>query len=193
MDATISTYDNMAPGFAAATWEIYLESAMDSFAAHLLPGARILDLGCGPGRDVAHFHRRGFQAAGADLSSGMLQEARRRIDGILIQCDMRRLPVADASLDGIWLCASLLHLPRFQAFDALLEVRRVMHPGAPLFVSVQRGEGETWKTRGGPRLFAYYQPDELGNLVKRAGFNVDTSWEACTEHATWINLVALAV
>jgi hypothetical protein len=106
---------------------------------------------------------------------------------------MRRLSVADASLAGVWLCASLLHLPRSQALDALLEVRRVVYSGSPLFIAVQLGEGETWKTHDGPRFFTYYQPDELESLVARAGFRVDASWEESTEYAMWINLVALAV
>jgi len=115
------------------------------------------------------------------------------MDGTLIQCDMRHLSVADTSLDGVWLCASLLHLPRSQALDALLEVRRVVHSGAPLFVGVQLGAGEEWKTDDGLRFFTYYQPDELESSVARAGFRVDASWEVSAEYVVWIYLVALAV
>lgn len=192
-DTTTHTYDKIATKFADATWDIRLDRAIDSFAAHLSTGAKILDLGCGPGRDIVHFRQLGFQPLGADLSPGMLQEAKRRIGGALIQCDMRCLSIADASFGGVWLCASLLHLPRSQALDALLEVRRVIHPGDPLFLGVQLGEGERWKTDNGLRLFTYYQPDELQELIEKASFQVVISWQTFTEYITWINLVALAI
>jgi ubiquinone/menaquinone biosynthesis C-methylase UbiE len=106
---------------------------------------------------------------------------------------MRRPPLANATFDGVWLCASLLHLPRAQAPAALQEARRVLLPGGPLFISLQVGKGEGWKTDDGARLFTYYQPAELQELVEKANFKVETSWTTTTEYTTWTNLVALAL
>jgi ubiquinone/menaquinone biosynthesis C-methylase UbiE len=195
VNPTIQTYDDMAAEFAQKTWNIRLERALDSFARYLIPAARVLDLGCGPGRDIELLRARGARVVGADLSLGMLREARARVGGTLVCGDMCALPCASASFDGVWLCAALLHLPREDAPRALAEVRRILHATRPLYVAVQQGEGERWVETRGARLFVYYQPDELAAIVRAAGFDVQESWVNQDETRTqikWINLVALA-
>ncbi len=87
------------------------------------PDARILDLGCGAGRDAAVFTGLGHWVAGMDLSMGMLLEANRRAPGSYLQGDMTRLPFAPESFDAAWLNASLLHLPRELAPGVLAGVQ----------------------------------------------------------------------
>ncbi|MCI0476889.1 MAG: class I SAM-dependent methyltransferase, partial [Anaerolineales bacterium] len=125
MNPTIQTYDAIAAEFARDTWNIRLARALDSFARDLIPAARVLDLGCGPGRDIELLRQRGYHVVGADLSLGMLREARARVGGALWCGDMRDLGCASQAFDGVWLCATLLHLPRVDAPRALAEVRRV--------------------------------------------------------------------
>ena len=196
MNPTIQTYDDMAGEFAQKTWNIRLERALDSFARYLIPAARVLDLGCGPGRDVELLRARGVRVIGADLSLGMLREARARVGGALVCGDMCALPFTSASFGGVWLCAALLHLPREDAPRALAEARRVLRATRPLYVSVQQGAGERWAETHGARLFVYYQPDELAAIVRAGGFDVQESWVNQDETRTqikWINVIALVV
>jgi SAM-dependent methyltransferase len=195
VNPTIQTYDNMAAEFAQKTWNIRLERALDYFARYLIPWARVLDLGCGPGRDIELLRARRAHVIGADLSLGMLREARIRVGGALVCGDMRALPCASAAFDGVWLCAALLHLPRADAPHALAEVRRALRRSSPLFVGVQQGAGERWIETRGARLFVYYQPDELAAIVRAAGFVIQESWVKQDEtraQIKWINVIALA-
>ncbi len=190
---TVATYDRQAPAFAARWWDLRLDRALDTFGGYLRPGARVLDLGCGPGRDVRFLNELGFQTVGLDRSAGMLAEARPRVVAPFVQADMRALPFADGSFDGVWACASLLHVPRAEAPAVLAEVRRVLEHGH-LFLAVKRGEGETWvETEHGPVFFACYHPAEVELLVERAGLRVLEFWEEADQAGRdhpWINLVA---
>jgi SAM-dependent methyltransferase len=195
VNPTIRTYDTIAAEFARQTWDVRLERALDSFARYLVPCALTLDLGCGPGRDVELLRARGYRAIGADLSLGMLREARARVGGDLMCGDMYALPFASGAFGGVWLCAALLHLPRVDAPRALGEVRRILRGASPLYVTVQQGVGERWDESRGARLFTYYQPEELAALVRAAGFAVQELWSNRDESRpgiNWINLIALA-
>ena len=99
----------------------YLENArdrgvivphVDAFAAALTPGAGVVDLGAGPGLDTVLLVERGLRAVGVDFSMGMLRAGRREFAAVRIQGDARRVPLATASVDGVWAKASLLHLQR---------------------------------------------------------------------------------
>jgi SAM-dependent methyltransferase len=191
IEITTRTYDHIAPTFAERWWNVHVDQALDSFASHLKPHARVLDLGCGAGRDIALLRQRGFEVAGLDRSQGMLREAQRRVGGDLLGGDMRQLPFANASLDGVWLCATLLHLPRAAALPALEEIWRVLCKRGVLYVSVQCGEGERWShSEGGPRFFTYYRLEELQKLARQAGYKLPEVWLNALVQDSWIHLIA---
>ncbi|MEO8611933.1 MAG: class I SAM-dependent methyltransferase [Chloroflexota bacterium] len=189
---TIQTYDRIAADFAERYWDVVLERALDSFAAGLPSGSRVMDLGCGPGRDIALLRTRVLNMLGVDRSTGMLHEAGRRVGGMLACADMRYLPLYRASLDGIWMCASLLHMPRSDAPVVLAEASRVLRAGGILYVSVQEGTGESWSdSDGGKRFFTFYQVDDIKTLVEQAGFVVADNWTNVGGHSNWISLLAV--
>lgn len=95
------------------------------------PGARLLDLGCGPGATLGLLHRLGFACLGLDRSSAVLREARPQAP--CVQADMARLPLANAVLDGI-VCECVLSLAENKA-AVLAECRRTLRPGGRLFFS----------------------------------------------------------
>jgi len=108
-----------------------------AFASRLPRGARVADLGCGPGWYGALLRRRGFEVVALDLASAMLREARRRAPGVqLVRGDLARLPFARASLDGAWARNSYMHLPARQLPAAFAELHRVLRPGARLMLSL---------------------------------------------------------
>src|SRR5215212_3725073 len=175
---TSATYDRIAADYAAqAGRNDALAESRRRFAARLAAGACVLDVGCGPAHDTAGLRELGLHAAGLDRSRGMLAQVRQR-DLPLLLGDMRQLPVRDSALDGLWVCASFLHIPKHAAPAVLKELRRVLRPGGVLFISIKRGQGQRWIAHGGggQRFFVFYQDDELDALLEAAGFSVREAW-----------------
>lgn len=190
IERTRQSYDQHASEHAARFWNASVVRAWDLFSSLLPPDALVLDLGCGAGRDVAALGQRGCRVIGADLSVGLLREAQNRIPGEFVQADMRAAPFKTAQFDGVWMCASLLHIPRHQAPDVLAQVNRVMGWGSLLYIAVKQGEGESWQDTDGPRFFTYYQPDEIACSIRDGGFSIETSWTEETLGGNWLNVVA---
>jgi len=194
-----ATYDQIAEEFANVNANLPPELliAAEQFLNITQPGAFVLDLGCGTGRDMAWFESQGATAIGSDFSAGMLAQARRRARGGLVQADMRRLPFQTARFQGVWCCAALLHLPKADVPRALAEVHRGLNPGGVLFLAVQEGMGEGWErtTRyGAPseRLFARYRAEEMTALLVEGGFALrdHTANSAGARH--WLNFMVTA-
>ena len=92
----------------------------------LLSAGRVLDVGCGSGREVGLFVGSGYLYTGVDLCGEMLELARRRAPrAAFCLMDMYALAFADGSFDGFWAVTSLLHLPKSRVGAALGEIRRV--------------------------------------------------------------------
>lgn len=190
-DITNQTYDRIAASFAEQYWDVVLSRALDAFSGAIGGARHVLDLGCGPGRDLALLRGRGLATAGLDLSAGMLRVALSRVGGPLVRANMRALPFAAAAFDGVWMCASLIHIERAAAPAVLAGVRRVLAPGGVLYLSVIKGDGEAWSEGdGGPRFFTFYQPMSMANLLAAAGLTLSEAWTAPTPSHTWLNFVA---
>lgn len=133
----------------AATWheahrgQDRADSRSDSygrFAALVTPGGLVLDLGCGSGLDAPALASRGLRLVGLDVSAPMLRIARvlPELSGSLLLGEMRALPLAIGSLDGVWADGSLHHLPKGDAACAVQEVARVLRRGG-IFAAVEGG------------------------------------------------------
>jgi SAM-dependent methyltransferase len=151
---------------------------LEALCERVPEGARILDLGCGPGWEAESLHDRGYEAIGLDLSSAFCAYARREhpADDHLVG-DMNHLPFAEDSFGGVWACASMLHIAREHLPTVLSEVARVLAPGGAFVASVQVGDTQRFvprKSAPGHELFyAYLTPEEWRATVERAGFAID--------------------
>ena len=177
---TSATYDQIAADYAVR-WSAGepLAQARTRFAALLSPGARVLDAGCGPGWDTARLRDLGLRACGLDRSRGMLGQARGR-DVPLALGDMRALPVSAGALDGLWACASFLHIPRSDGPAVLREFHRALRPRGILYIAVKQGVGERWveHSPGRQRFFSFYSADELDRQLAESGFALLDGWIA---------------
>jgi ubiquinone/menaquinone biosynthesis C-methylase UbiE len=199
---TAATYDRIATRYAErATYP--LEQELTQFRQMVPADGWALDVGCGPGQYTRALEAHKLRVVGLDLSSGMLEQARASVPGgrrearWLVRTDMRHLPIADACADGCFVCASLLHLPRIQAPQALAEFRRVLHASGALYVGVKEGEGERWVAdpEGQERFFTHYQVEEIDRLIQAAGFEVVDGWTSPPgqgQQHNWLNRFAVA-
>ena len=190
IDPTRKSYDQFAVQAADRFWGFELTETWEDFDHSLPRGAKVADIGCGPGRDTAQFNQRGFWATGLDYSIGILQEAMRRAPAPYLQGDMRTLPYAPESFEGVWACASLLHLPRDQAPGVLAEIWRIMKPQGSLYLALKEGQGNYWDTKEGERFFTLFQEDEMRNMLQAAGFEIHRVVINPGEDAPWLNIFA---
>ena len=139
-EKTKNFYNETAEDFHNRNKDKDLTECYQAFEQHLSPGAHILDLGCGPGRDAKHFSENGYQVTGVDFSESMLEIARKEAPNA--QFDLFDMETGNYSslghFDGIWAMASLLHIPHDQfptVLDMVLTLRRTKD--SPLFISLK--------------------------------------------------------
>jgi ubiquinone/menaquinone biosynthesis C-methylase UbiE len=192
---TRSTYDQIAAHFNAVTGggNDYLYGSVREFAAALPSGARVADVGCGPGRDTGLLRAAGLRVVGLDYSMGMLREGGLR--GV-VQADMRALPLRDAAVEGLWCQAALLHIPSAELPGVLGEFARVVRPDGLLHLAVSEGDGEGFEDhayrQGLRRWFTHHREAPLTGALAAAGFHV-TAADRRTVNRHWLYLRAVRV
>jgi len=190
--STLDYYEAHAREYFDRTVRADLSALYDAFLKHVRPGGRILDAGCGSGRDLKAFRSRGFAAVGIDAAEALVALAQ-EFSGA--PCFKIRLEDVDFNreFDAVWACASLLHLRKTEMLPVLQRLRRSLVEDGVLFASVQIGEGEHLSPDG--RFFAYYDPDELLRIVEASGMTVEERWiseDTLVSRRTirWINVIA---
>ena len=141
MDKTIRYYDEHADSFAAGTIRVDFSAAQDRFLSFLPKDGRILDFGCGSGRDSKYFLEKGFQVDAMDGSEKMCRIARQNTGLPVRQMLFSELD-AEAVYDGIWACASILHLPKSELQNVFCKISRALKPGGYCYTSFKYGEFE---------------------------------------------------
>jgi HKD family nuclease len=144
---TVNYYDTNAKLFYADTVGVDMSELHNRFLSQLPVGGLILDAGCGSGRDTKAFLNLGFRVNSFDASSELALFAT-ELTGQHVA--IRTFAQVDevACYDGIWACASLLHLPEREISTAFHQLWRALKPGGLLYVSFKTGEGERTDTKG---------------------------------------------
>ena len=140
-DATLHYYEEHAEEFTANTIHADMEDIQRRFLSHLPAGGRILDFGCGAGRDAKAFLDRGYHVTALDGSEKLCQIAG-EFTGISVKCmDFRAYsPSPGEQYDGIWACASLLHLKKTELLPVMRELIKALTPGGIFYVSFKYGD-----------------------------------------------------
>lgn len=187
-------YEDHAVEYFSWTFGAQTQFVLDRFLSHLPAKASILDAGCGSGRDLKFFLSRGHCALGIDASTALVQMAAEYSGA---PCEVARIESIshEERFDGIWACASLLHLPRDVFRPALRCLNRALKRGGKLFMAVQEGQGEAILPDG--RLYVYYSEDDIRTSLDAAGLAVDELWTSqnsveAVHQPVWINVIATA-
>lgn len=138
---TIDYYNKHAEEFTASTFEVDMESLYQPFLAELPEGARILDVGCGSGRDTLAFKNKGYQVDAIDYSEELVKKAT-RLTGIPIKLKSFYEVDDYEAYDGIWACASLLHCERSRLAEVLEKMVQALKPNGVIYMSFKYGDSD---------------------------------------------------
>ena len=189
---TLNFYDQNAEGFASGTLTADMVDTRSRFFAHLPPKGIILDFGCGSGRDTKAFLDAGFRVDAIDGSEELCVLASAYTGVTVRKMLFNELDIQER-YDGIWACASILHLPKEELADVIGRVESALKPGGILYASFKYGEYEGFRNG---RYFTDFTEDTL-----KAFWNTATSMTIFEQWIThdvrqgrkkerWINLLA---
>lgn len=163
MNETIAYYDSNAERFFQETIQVDMSALYKPFLELLPHNAKILDAGCGSGRDSLYFMQHGYKVEAFDASPEMCRLASSSIGQTVYQKTFDEVDWV-SEFDGIWACASLLHVGR-DSIDAVLDkLCRSLKSNALMFASFKLRD-EEWEQDG--RFFNGYEKDSFRQLIRR--------------------------
>ena len=191
MTKTLNYYNQCAEAYNETTLNIEFDSKREMLLKYLQPNAHILDLGCGSGRDSKGFLQKGYKVTAVDGSKELCKIASKNIGQDVI-CQLFNELDAVNEFDGVWACASLLHLPNNELKETLKRVEKALKKDGYFYASFKYGdfEGE----RDG-RYFNDFTEVSFSTLLK--GFpnlelqevEVTTDVIPGRENVSWLNVI----
>jgi len=190
---TVQFYENNAEQFAQDTLNVDMSQLYERFLSRLTPASRILDAGCGAGRDTAAFLRLGYQVEAFDASAKLVEIAQ-RVTGIAVQHSTFLNFSSAQPFAGIWACASLLHVPASSMSATLQHLAQLLQPQGVLYVSFKYGADDV--ERNG-RHFTNCTEQRLQDFLAGTGLRVIESWLTADQRPEradeqWLNALLIA-
>lgn len=173
IDKTLKYYNKNAQSFASGTISVKFTEVQDKFLEKLNPDAYILDFGCGAGRDTKYFLSRGYQIDAIDGSEQLCRIAS-KYTGIKVRQMLFQELDEKEKYDGIWACASILHLPKKQLREVLENMYAALKSEGWIYTSFKYGkfEGE----RNG-RYFTDFTTDTFKEFIHDMhGLKIEEHW-----------------
>ena len=166
---TCADYAGRADDFWLGTQDHDVGQNLDALERALGPGRhRILDFGCGPGRDLVAWTDRGHEGVGLDGTERFVEMAREHSGCEVLHQDFLALDLPPAHFDGVFANASLFHVPTTALPRVLGELAAAVRPGGVLFSSNPRGQNEEgWN---GSRYGVYHDLIAWRAYMDAAGF-----------------------
>jgi SAM-dependent methyltransferase len=199
--ATVRAYDASAADYGEVTQELppSVSAAVDRFASLLRPGARVLEIGSGSGRDARALEEAGLSVRRTDVTPAfvqMLRDSGYDADVVDPLVDDLADPAApDTPYAGVWANASLLHVDRDDLPRVLSRLADATEPGGVLFAGVKEGDGAEWSLHGNvtaPRFFTYWREEPLRSALSGAGWRVaSVERDTGSRGEGWLLVVAL--
>lgn len=158
-------YDENAKFFAESAISADMSPIHKEFFSHLKDGSKILDAGCGPGRDIVAFIEKGYDVEAFDASIEMVRIAT-GLSGIgVVHATFDEYDTV-IKYDGVWACASLLHVPRKDMIATLLHMKSLLAKDGVIYMSFKYGDEER---QNNGRHFTDMNEDLLTSLLSEVG------------------------
>jgi SAM-dependent methyltransferase len=178
---TVAAYDAAAADYRDRTRAMpeSVAHAIAAYVATLSPGARVLEIGSGGGRDARALEDAGLSVRRTDVTPAFVDLLRASgvdadvVDPLTDDLDDPLRP--GVPYDGVWASASLLHVARADLPVALARLGAATRADGVLRMSVKEGDGEGWSSHGtvkAPRMFVYWYEEQLRAVLEDAGWAV---------------------
>ncbi len=184
-------YTNNAKAYVESTLHVDMQPLYQRFLRLLPERAYILDAGCGSGRDARYFVEHGYQVTAFDASVEIAVMAEREI-GQIVQVQRFQDIQYQNQFDGIWACASLLHVPTKELSNAFHRLAHALKPEGVIYCSFKYGQGE-YEKEG--RRFTDMDEAGLRALVgENESLVIKELWATADrrpgrEHERWLNAI----
>ena len=188
---TIEYYNENVDKFVNDTQDVVFCATQDLFLSYLNEGDSILDFGCGSGRDTKYFLSKGYKVDATDGSEEICKVAS-DYTGINVKCLLfNELDEID-KYDGIWACASILHLDRDDLIDVFNRIARALKDNGILYTSFKYSEFEGMRNG---RYFTDFTIESFNEFQTNIPeFIIEKKWitsdvRAGREDEKWLNLI----
>ena len=191
MNETLNYYDKNATSFSESTLHVDFTETQQVFLNCLPSHAHILDFGCGAGRDTRYFLEQGYKVTAVDGSESLCKIASEYTGTIVKQMMFQDLNETE-KYDGIWACASILHLKKTELPDALEKMKKALKKQGVIYISFKYGGCEG--IRNG-RYFTDFTEELFADFVKDIpGLTIEKAWitgdvRAGRGDERWINIL----
>lgn len=188
---TLNYYNTTAQSFAASTINVVFTEMQDIFLTYLPPRSHILDFGCGSGRDTKYFLAQGHQVDAIDGSEELCKIASEYTDIQVKQMLFEELDAVE-EYDGIWACASILHVAKAQLPEILQKMTTATKKGGIIYTSFKYGDFEGEKNG---RFFTYLTESSFEELLRDIPeLQIEKMWTSAdvrTDRADekWLNII----
>ncbi len=189
--ATVGYYNSKAQTFFDSTVSVDFSRIQELFLQRIKPAGRILDLGCGSGRDSRAFLERGYEVVAIDGSKELAKIASEYIGQDVIVADFREYE-PERAFDGIWACASLLHLPKEDIAKVMRRLGSHLTENGCFYVSFKYG---TFAGERDGRYFTNMTEESFEELLKEVPglaieeFFVSEDVRPGRESERWLNVI----
>lgn len=184
-------YDLNSKVFIDNTLNVDMSSLYERFKNYIPSGGKILDLGCGPGRDVKAFIEMGFSCIGAEPSVKLREFALEYTASEILDLKAEDLSYKN-EFDGVWSCASLLHVSKDQIVNVLNRIQEALKLNGAAYISFKYGDFSGERPDG--RFFMDMTEQRFEKAVAEvSGLSIKEMWTTSdlrTENSTkWLNII----
>lgn len=184
-------YNKNAADMIDNTLKLDLQPIYEKFERYLSPGAKLLDVGFGSGRDSLHFDAKGFEVVSIDFAQEVYSRGKILLNTEVLLVDVRDIRYKN-EFEGIWASAVLFHYEEGQIQDVLMRCWDALKPGGVMYLSFKYGEAAL--LRHG-RFFNDFTESKFMKMMDQVeGFEITEIWktqDARADHNTqyWLNVI----
>ncbi len=191
-------YNDWAKQYKASTQDFIFPGDMFEYFLEVLPGKKVLDIGCGFWRDVERMRKKWYDASGIEIAEKLIEEASFEIQKYIQLGDMTELEkyYNDRSFDGVFSAASLVHMDKDVAKEVLKKSYNILKEEGCLFLWIKISDTPHMTTKESYSLpwvakkYAYYTQEEITKILTDLWFKILKTLPHFHKENNWVIIIS---